>query len=74
MVSKGYTKNWSKEIVMIDSVLKTSTWKYGIKDLDWETIIESFYKKELLLSKLQMSYYPQLDSHIRGKVKKVLDF
>ena len=55
-------------------MLKTSTWKYGIKDLDWETIIESFYKKELLLSKLQMSYYPQLDSHIRGKVKKVLDF
>ena len=34
MVSKGYTKNWSKEVVIIDPVLKTSTWKYGIKDLN----------------------------------------
>ena len=24
--SKGYTKNWSKEIFVIDSVLKTSSW------------------------------------------------
>ena len=30
-------------------------------------------KKELLLSILYMSYYPEPDSHIRGKVKVVLD-
>ena len=30
-------------------------------------------KKTQLLSKLQMNYYPDLDSHIRDKVKVVLD-
>ena len=25
--SKGYTKNWSREIFSIDSVLKTNSWK-----------------------------------------------
>ena len=32
-----------------------------------------FYKKELLLSKLEMSYYPEPDSHIKHKVEIVLD-
>ena len=41
--SKGYTENWSKEIFVIDSVLKTNTWTYEIKDLNGEKIIESFY-------------------------------
>ena len=27
------------------------------------------YEKELQLSKLKMSYYPEQDSHIRDKVK-----
>ena len=36
---KGYTKNWSKEIFVIDSVLKTDLWTYRIKDLNGETII-----------------------------------
>ena len=35
--SKSYTKNWSGEIFVIDSILKTNTW---------------VYKKLLLLSKL----------------------
>ena len=30
-------------------------------------------KKKLLLSKLQISYYPEPDSHIRYEVKVVLD-
>ena len=50
--SKGYTKNWSKETFVIDSVLKTNRWAYKIKDLNGETTIGSFYEKELLLSKL----------------------
>ena len=29
--SKDYTKNWSREIFAIDSVLKTSPWTYKIK-------------------------------------------
>ena len=36
-------------------------------------MIESFYEKELLLSKLCTSYYLERDSHIRDKVKVELD-
>ena len=32
--SKGYTENWSREILIIDSVLKTNPWTYKIKDLN----------------------------------------
>ena len=38
-----------------------------------EKIARNFYEKELLLSKLQMSYYPGPDNHIRDKVKILLD-
>ena len=43
--SKGYTKNWSRENVLINSVLKTNPSTYKIKDLKGETIIESLYEK-----------------------------
>ena len=49
---KGYFENWSREIFLVDSVLKTNPWTFKIKDLNGETIIRSFYEKELLLSKL----------------------
>ena len=45
-------ENGSKEIFVIDSVLKTNPWMYQIKYLNGEKIIESFYEKELLMSKL----------------------
>ena len=48
--SKGYTENWSREILIIDSALKTNPWTYKLKDLNGEKIIGSFYEKELLLS------------------------
>ena len=50
--SKGYTKNWSKEIFIIDSVLKTNPWTCKITNLNREKIIGTFYEKELLQSKL----------------------
>ena len=31
--SKSYTENWSREIFITDSVLKTNPWTYEIKDL-----------------------------------------
>ena len=43
--SKGYTENWSREIFIIDSVLKTNPWTNKIKDLNAKKIIESFYEK-----------------------------
>ena len=67
--SKCYTENWSREIFIIDLILKTNPWVYKIKDLNREKVIGSFYEKELLLS-----YYSELDSHIKDKVKVVLDF
>ena len=46
--SKGYTENWSTEIFIIDTVLKTNPWTYEIKDLNGEKIIGSLYEKEVL--------------------------
>ena len=31
ILSKGYTENWSGEIFIIDSVLKTNPWTYKFK-------------------------------------------
>ena len=50
--SKGYTETWSREIAIIDSVLKSNHWTYKLKDLNGENIIGSLYEKELLLSVL----------------------
>ena len=71
--SKSYTEDWSREIFVIDSLLKTNPWTYKIKDINGEKIKGSFYEKELLLSILWMSYYSEADSHVRDKAKVVLD-
>ena len=63
-ISKCYLENWSREILIIDSVLRTNLWTCKIKDLNGEKIIGSFYEKELLWSILKMNYYPKLNSHI----------
>ena len=47
--SKGYTENWSREMFIIDFVLKTNPWTYKINNLSRKKVIGSFYKKELLL-------------------------
>ena len=46
------SKDWSREIFIIDSVVKTYPWTCKIKDLNREKIIGSFSEKELLLSVL----------------------
>ena len=48
--SKSGTENWSREIFIFDSVLKTNPLTYKIKDLIGEKIIGSLYEKELSLS------------------------
>ena len=53
--------------------MKTNPWTYKIKHLNREKIIGSFYERELLLSILQKSCYPEPYSHIRDKVKVVLE-
>ena len=43
--NKNYTENWSGEILIIDSVLKTNPWTYKIKHLIGEKIIENFHER-----------------------------
>ena len=50
--SKGYTESYSREIFVIDSLLKTNPWMYRIEKSNGKKIIGSFYEKDLLLSKL----------------------
>ena len=45
--AKGYTTNWSEEIVVIRKVKNTVPWTYVISDLNGEEIIGTFYEKEL---------------------------
>ena len=45
LLTKGYIENWSRNIFVIDSVLKTNLWAYKLQDLNGEKIIGSFYEK-----------------------------
>ena len=42
---KGYTESWLREIIIVNSVLKTNPWSYKIKYLNGEKIIGNFMKK-----------------------------
>ena len=44
---KGYETNWTKELFVIDKILKTCPITYKIKDLNNEIITGSFYLNEL---------------------------
>ena len=46
--SKGYTENWSREVFIINSVLKTNPWTYKTKDVNKEKIIGSIYEKKII--------------------------
>ena len=70
--SEGHTENCSREIFIIDSVLKTYPWTYKAKDSN-KRKNNDYYEKEFLLSKLKMSFYPEPDSNLRDKFKVVLD-
>ena len=45
--AKGYTSNWSEEVLVIKEVKNTVTWTYVISELNGEEIIGTFYEKEL---------------------------
>ena len=44
---KGYTPNWTEEVVVVNVVLPTKPVKYKIVDLMGEEIEGSFYEQEL---------------------------
>ena len=50
--SKGYNENWSRELFIIDSVLWINLWAYEVKGLNGWKMVERFYEKELLRSKI----------------------
>ena len=45
--AKGYTPNWSREIIIVNKINDTVPFTYNIKDLNDEEIISSFYDREL---------------------------
>ena len=45
--AKGYTPNWSSEIIIVDKVNDTVPYRYNLKDLNDEEILGSFYDREL---------------------------
>jgi len=49
--TKGYMPRWTKEIFVIDEVMKTNPINYKIKDLNEEPILGSFYIQELQKTK-----------------------
>ncbi|CAH3016501.1 unnamed protein product [Porites evermanni] len=48
---KGYTPNWTEEIIMVDKIQSTNPITYRLKDLNHEEIQGSFYEPELLKAK-----------------------
>ena len=45
--AKGYTPNWSEEVLVIKKIKNTVPWTYVIDDLNNEEITGTFYEKEL---------------------------
>ena len=45
--AKGYTLNWSEEVLMIKKAKNTVPLTYVINDLNKEEIARTFYEKEL---------------------------
>ena len=71
---KGYTANWSIEIFKVSEVLPTHPPTYNIEDLDGKAIKGSFYKNELLKTKMTENIYlvdEVLKERKKGKKKQV---
>ena len=49
---KGYTPNWSREILIINKINDTIPYTYNLKDLNDEEIVGTFYDRELQNTKL----------------------
>ena len=63
-----------KKISVIESAMKTNPWMSNIEDSNKEKIIGSLYEKDLVLSKLKISYYSEPDGQVRDKSKQYWNF
>ena len=66
---KGYTPNWTEEIVTIDKINMTNPVTYQVRDLNNEKIIGSFYTRELSLANQNIF---RIEKVIKRKNKKAL--
>ena len=46
LFAKGYVRNWSEEVFVINKIKNTVPWTYAINYLNGEEIKGSFYEKE----------------------------
>ena len=72
MFSKGYAKNWLREIFIIDSFLKTNPWTYKLRNLNREKNRKLLWKR-IVAECIINEVFSEPDSHIRDKVKVVFD-
>ena len=42
---KGYTRNWSGEVFVVNKIKNTVPWRYAISNLNGEPILEFFMNK-----------------------------
>ena len=49
--AKGYTQNWSEEVLVVSKIKNTVPWTYVISDLNGKPITGSFYEIELQKNK-----------------------
>ena len=66
--AKGYTPNWSEEVIVVSKIKTTVPWTYVINDLNGEEIIGTFYKKELRKTNQQEF---RIQKIIKGKGDKL---
>ena len=45
--AKGYTPNWSENVLVVSKIKNAVPWTYFISDLNGEEIAGSFYEKQL---------------------------
>ena len=45
--TKGYVRNWSEKVFVVNKIKNTVPWTYVISDLNGEQIVVSFYEQEL---------------------------
>ena len=64
---KGYTRNWTEEIFLVDKIQSTNPITYRLKDLNNEEIQGSFYEPELLPAKQDVF---RIEKVIRRDYKK----
>ena len=45
--AKGFTPNWSEEVLVVSKIKNTVPWTYVISELNGEPITGSFYENEV---------------------------